>query len=105
MYFGMRVSVTSRLSPSYCPLFACFYANLASAFISHRFQNYTIPMEERPDCSAWSFSITKAYSASVRAGFILYKREPETNKAAMVDTISSSYTMTNGLFRCVLIAG
>ena len=64
-------------------------------------QNYTIPMEERPDCSAWSFSITKAYSASVRAGFIIYKREPETNKAAMVDAISSSYSMTHGLFRCV----
>ena len=34
-------------------------------------RNYTIPMAERPDCSAWSFSITKAYSASVRAGFNL----------------------------------
>ena len=60
-------------------------------------------MEERPDCSAWSFSITKAYSASVRAGFIIYKRDSEANKAAMVDTISDSYTMTNGLFRCVCV--
>lgn len=62
-------------------------------------------MEERPDCSAWSFSITKAYSASVRAGFIIYKRDSETNKAAMVNTISDSYTMTNGLFRCVPCCG
>lgn len=65
-----------------------------SCFIS---QNYVIPMAERPDCSAWSFSITKAYSASVRAGFIIYDRE-EPNHQAMVDAISSSYTMTHGLF-------
>ena len=62
-------------------------------------RNYTIPIEERPDCSAWSFSITKAYSATMRAGFIMYKREPETNHQAMVDTISTAYSMTHGLLR------
>jgi hypothetical protein len=64
-------------------------------------RNYSIPVEERPDCSAWSFSITKAYSASVRAGFIMYKREPEASFTAMVATINSAYSMTHGLLRCV----
>lgn len=62
-------------------------------------QNYTVPIDERPDCSAWSFSITKAYSATVRAGFIIYKNDPVSNHGAMVDTISTSYSMTYGLFR------
>jgi hypothetical protein len=51
-----------------------------------------------PDCSAWSFSITKAYSASVRAGFIIYKKEPATNLAAMVDVMNIVFSMTNGLY-------
>jgi hypothetical protein len=56
-------------------------------------------MDEVPDCSAWSFSITKAYSASVRAGYIMYKREPTTNHDAIVSAVSDLYSMTNGLYR------
>jgi hypothetical protein len=55
-------------------------------------------MDERPDCSAWSFSITKAYSATVRAGFVLYKKEPETSFKAMVDIQKKLYSMTHGLY-------
>jgi hypothetical protein len=62
-------------------------------------------MDERPDCSAWSFSITKAYSASVRAGFMMYKKEPAANHKAMVDIVSDLYSMTHGLYRCVAVAG
>lgn len=59
---------------------------------------YEIPMDRRPDCSAWSFSITKAYSASVRAGFIMYRENPTTNHDAMVDAVSDLYSMTHGLY-------
>lgn len=61
-------------------------------------RDYEIPMDERPDCSAWSFSITKAYSATVRAGFIMYKKEPETSFTAMVDIQRKLYSMTHGLY-------
>lgn len=61
-------------------------------------RNYTIPMDERPDCAAWSFSITKAYSASVRAGFILYKESPVASHDAMVDMVSGTQSMTHGLY-------
>ena len=61
-------------------------------------EGYRIPIEKRPDCSAWSFSITKAYSASVRAGFIMYRQDPPTNHDAMVATISTAYSMTHGLY-------
>jgi len=59
---------------------------------------FEVPMDQRPDCSAWSFSITKAYSASVRAGFVLYKELPASNHDSMVDSMSSLHTMTNGLY-------
>jgi hypothetical protein len=72
--------------------------------LSFLFQDYTIPIDERPDCSAWSLSITKAYSATVRAGFIIYKNEPVSNHAAMVSTISTSYSMTYGLYRYVALS-
>ena len=37
-------------------------------------ENYSIPMDKKPDCISWAFSVTKVYSASVRAGTILYKK-------------------------------
>lgn len=49
-----------------------------------------------PDCASWSFSITKSYSASVRAGNILFKNS-ETSKAAHYDIIDDQHTMANGL--------
>jgi hypothetical protein len=61
-------------------------------------EGYTIPIAKRPDCASWSFSITKAYSASVRAGFIIYKSAPSTNHDAMVVAMDDLYSMTNGLY-------
>jgi len=61
-------------------------------------RDYVIPIDERPDCSSWSFSITKAYSASVRAGFIIYKEDPITNHDAMVSAVGDLYSMTHGLY-------
>merc|ERR1712048_36746 len=62
------------------------------------FNNFTIPLEDRPDCSGWSFSITKGYSASTRAGFITYKKVPEiwpTCVGAMADAID---TIGHGIY-------
>jgi hypothetical protein len=59
-------------------------------------RDFTIPKDELPDCSAWSFSISKIYSAAARVGWIMYKKDPETNHQAMVDTIGTSQTLTHG---------
>lgn len=60
--------------------------------------DFEIPMDSRPDCASWSFSITKAYSASVRAGFILYKEMPVTNHDAHATIVGDVHSMTNGLY-------
>jgi hypothetical protein len=59
---------------------------------------YSIPYEKRPDCSAWSFSITKGYSATVRAGFIIYKKSYGTSVSAVGDIMNEVHSMTNGLY-------
>jgi len=62
-------------------------------------KDYAIPLDEKPDCVAWSFSITKAYSASVRAGHIMYKNEPELFFDSTIDVFGRILnTMTNGLY-------
>jgi hypothetical protein len=59
-------------------------------------RDFMIPKDEIPDCSAWSFSISKIYSAAARAGWIMYKKDPETNHQAMIDAIGTSQTLTHG---------
>jgi hypothetical protein len=59
---------------------------------------YKIPIDKRPDCSAWSFSITKGYSASIRAGFILYKKAPSSNVVAVGNIMDVTHSMTHGLY-------
>lgn len=49
---------------------------------------YEIPIASKPDCSAWSFSVTKVYSAAVRAGTVLYKSG--TDMASTVESIAST---------------
>lgn len=61
-------------------------------------RDYKIPIDERPDCASWSFSITKAYSASVRAGFVLYKEDPVSSHDAVVSVVGDMFSMTNGLY-------
>ena len=55
-------------------------------------------MSDVPDCSSWSFSITKAYSASVRAGFLMFKTEPITQKNNFVDVLDVQFSQTFGLY-------
>ncbi len=59
-------------------------------------RDFVIPKEELPDCSAWSFSISKIYSAAARAGWIMYKNEPVSNYQSMIDAIDTSQTLTHG---------
>ena len=59
-------------------------------------RDFTIPKDELPDCSAWSFSISKIYSAAARAGWIMYKKDPESNHQAIIDAIGTSQTLTHG---------
>jgi hypothetical protein len=50
------------------------------------FNDFKIPFADIPDCSGWSYAITKGYSASVRAGFITYKKDaPESSTNALSD--------------------
>ena len=59
----------------------------------------TILIDEKPDCVSWSFSITKAYSASVRAGHRMYKNEPELHFDSVVKVFGKILNiMTNGLY-------
>ncbi len=59
---------------------------------------FQIPLAQRPDCSGWSFSITKGYSASVRAGFLTYKKGPTRWVNAVKSIMGSVNAMTNGLY-------
>lgn len=59
-------------------------------------RDFIIPKDELPDCSSWSFSISKIYSAAARAGWIMYKKDPVTNHEAMIDAIATSQTLTHG---------
>ncbi len=56
------------------------------------FNDFEVPQADMPDCSGWAYAITKGYSASVRAGFITYKKDQPIYTSAvgsMVDTIDS----------------
>jgi hypothetical protein len=52
--------------------------------------------DSRPDCESWSFSITKSYSASVRAGHIMYKKTGP-NHANYENLLEDMHSMPNGL--------
>lgn len=75
---------------------------------------YTIPKDLMPECDAWAFSITKIYSAAVRAGTVLVKNDgsgagvpADSRTAAGYDTQSlyaaarvfgEQISMKNGLY-------
>lgn len=59
-------------------------------------RDFKIPKAEVPDCSSWSFSISKIYSAAARAGSIMYKNEPKESHDAIVTTIGTSQSLTHG---------
>lgn len=62
------------------------------------FNNFEIPLEDRPDCSGWSYAVTKGYSASVRAGFITYKKDPAPFVSAVASMMSIHSTLGMGTY-------
>jgi len=61
------------------------------------FNEFEIPYDKIPDCSAWAYATTKGYSASVRSGFITYKKEPEVFVKAVGTMLDTTDSMGNGL--------
>jgi len=61
-------------------------------------KDHKIPIDQVPDCASWSFSITKAYSASVRAGTVLYKKEYTSYASAVATVVGSLSSLTYGSY-------
>ena len=59
-------------------------------------RDFVIPLDEMPDCDGWSYAITKGYSASVRAGFITYKKESEAFSANVAKIVSPFHSLSYG---------
>ncbi|KAJ8613007.1 hypothetical protein CTAYLR_004045 [Chrysophaeum taylorii] len=51
---------------------------------------------EIPECASWATSVTKAYSAAARTGFLVYKTEPATNGFYIDEIASDLTTLTYG---------
>lgn len=59
-------------------------------------KGYVIPIDDVPDCATWAFAITKAYSASVRAGYLMYKKEYPSVASAVATIVGSLGSLTYG---------
>mmetsp|Transcript_15965 Transcript_15965/g.24859 ORF Transcript_15965/g.24859 Transcript_15965/m.24859 type:complete len:764 (-) Transcript_15965:191-2482(-) len=59
-------------------------------------RDFKIPLDERPECSAWAYAITKGYSASVRAGFITYSKDSDEFVDAVGDILSPFHSLSYG---------
>ena len=57
--------------------------------------NWEIP--EAPECMAWAGSVTKLYSASVRAGYVIYKNDDPDWVALMEAASGAVRSMADGL--------
>jgi hypothetical protein len=53
-----------------------------------------------PDCSSWGFAITKAVSASIRAGFLLFKKDGTAANypAALTTVLNSQSSLVYGSY-------
>lgn len=63
-------------------------------------KQYIVPQsgDELPKCSGWALSITKVYSASVRAGFLLYRTENQNSVRAISSMLRFMHSMSNGAY-------
>jgi hypothetical protein len=59
-------------------------------------RDFEIPLDERPECCAWAYAITKGYSASVRAGFLTYSKDSEPFMDAMSKIMSPFHSLSYG---------
>jgi len=60
-------------------------------------EGFKIPAEKVPDCSYWSFSITKIYSAAVRAGTVMYRPGDSNAQAAIYTIVSKISGISEGI--------
>lgn len=64
----LKTPVLPRASRRVCD--GCYMWNMYMGANNFSYDGLTLP-----DCSSWAFAITKAVSASIRAGFVLFKKE------------------------------
>mmetsp|Transcript_26693 Transcript_26693/g.40072 ORF Transcript_26693/g.40072 Transcript_26693/m.40072 type:complete len:755 (-) Transcript_26693:312-2576(-) len=62
------------------------------------FNNFEIPLEDRPDCAGWAYATTKGFSASVRTGWITYKKSMTSFVAAVSDIASEHGSLSYGSY-------
>jgi hypothetical protein len=64
-----------------------------------KFNDFKVPIDDIPDCSGWSYAITKGYSASVRAGFVTYKKDaPESSTNALSSILGDFNSLGYGSY-------
>jgi len=62
------------------------------------FNNFEIPLEDKPECSGWAFATTKGFSASIRTGFITYKKNPDIWVSAVSSMMGVHGTLGYGSY-------
>ena len=58
---------------------------------------WTVPIDKRPECLAWTFSVTKVHSASVRAGFVIGNTALDT-AGIVAEIAGNTMNMASGLY-------
>mmetsp|Transcript_83514 Transcript_83514/g.233024 ORF Transcript_83514/g.233024 Transcript_83514/m.233024 type:complete len:780 (+) Transcript_83514:59-2398(+) len=61
------------------------------------FPDATVPSEKKPSCATWAFSLTKIYSAGVRAGTVLTLKDHPIS-AAMDVVAGEAHSIHNGIY-------
>jgi hypothetical protein len=61
------------------------------------FKGGEVPRASKPKCAGWAFSLTKIYSAQIRAGTLLTKTSHPFN-AIMEEVAGDVHSMANGLY-------
>eukprot|EP00934_Nitzschia_sp_Nitz4_P000700 Nitzschia sp. Nitz4//scaffold21_size171442//127911//130441//NITZ4_002182-RA/size171442-augustus-gene-0.207-mRNA-1//-1//CDS//3329542474//700//frame0 len=59
---------------------------------------FVVPKDDLPECASWSFSVSKIYSAGVRAGWVMYNQEYELSHSNVVRVMGQAQSMTQGLY-------
>jgi len=62
------------------------------------YNDFKIPLEDRPDCSGWAYATTKGLSANVRSGFITYKKSPDICVSAIKSIMALHDTLSYGSY-------
>lgn len=67
----------------------------------HGQENFTIKTATMPDCQSWAFAITKGVSASIRAGFTLYRKTNSTGGSGFGSFTNNFAAIVNSQFSLV----